>query len=189
MLFLLGQSQPRTRPPLAPLLLRSLPGHFHKHSAPLLAINAPLGSVCSAGTHLKSANSFNMVRVFCCCCCCCVHSGDAHSLNLAVTPGSRRLPPPHPHMAQFKVHDMRGDLTPRGQRAVCACAQEREEGEFAFGGGRNKWKDGAECSGIKCTHGTNRRESPNVVKTRRSSAPLHVFQIRAHDCISAVSWN
>lgn len=49
-------------------------------------------------------------------------------------------PHPHPHMAQFKVHDMRGDLTPRGQRAVCACAQEREEGEFAFGGEKKKKK-------------------------------------------------
>lgn len=35
-----GQSQPRTRPPLASLLLRGLPGHFHKHSAPLLAIKS-----------------------------------------------------------------------------------------------------------------------------------------------------
>lgn len=66
MLFLLGSVQAEDavpHSPLAPLLSRSLPGHFHKHSAPLLAINAPLGSVCSAGTHLKSANSFNMVRV------------------------------------------------------------------------------------------------------------------------------
>lgn len=131
MLFLLGSVPAEDAAPTRPAPLRSLPGHFSQtQCGPLLAINAPLGRVRSARTRLKSANSFNMVRAFFCVAACTAEMRTpSQSCGYA---WSRRLFHPIWHNLKRMT---RGDLTPRGQRVVCACAQEREEGEFAFLGG------------------------------------------------------